>query len=133
MGVTLLSTPAFADTITPAGWATNNGKTDVTVTVGPSYTITIPASFGFSAATVNTPQTANVSISKDSQLNTDGSLAVSLTSTLEATKAYSGNTSRIPFTLAYGPASGQTAYTSASSNVTILTKQVRKLVQHRLI
>ena len=105
----------------------------MTVTVGPSYTITIPASFGFSAATVNTPQTANVSISKDSQLNTDGSLAVSLTSTLEATKAYSGNTSRIPFTLAYGPASGQTAYTSASSNVTILTKQVRKLVQHRLI
>lgn len=89
LGVTLLTTPTFADTNTAAGWgASEDGKTDVTVTVAPNYTITIPASFSFTAANVNTVQNEKVSISKDSQLNENGSLAVSMTSTLAATKTY---------------------------------------------
>lgn len=116
LGVTLLATPAFADTNTAAGWGSDDGKTDVTVTVAPTYTITIPASFSFTTA--NVEQNANVAISKDSQLNANGSLAVSLTSTLAATKAYGANTSTIPFTLAYG--TSKTSYTSGSQ--TILTK-----------
>lgn len=121
LGVTLLATPTFADTNTAAGWgASEDGKTDVTVTVAPNYTITIPASFSFTAANVNTVQNEKVSISKDSQLNENGSLAVSMTSTLAATKTYGLNTSTIPFTLAYGTSGSQTNY--ASGSVAILTK-----------
>ncbi|GAX47881.1 hypothetical protein RsY01_1485 [Lactococcus reticulitermitis] len=117
LGVTLLVTPAFADTYTNGSWGgSEDGKTDVTVTVAPTYTITIPASFSFTAA--NAEQNANVAISKDSQLNANGSLEVKMTSTLAAIKTYSANTSTIPFTLAYG--ASKTPYTSG--NTTILTK-----------
>lgn len=118
LGVTLLATPAFADTNTVAGWgASEDGKTDVTVTVAPNYTVTIPASFTFTA-TGEQGAADNIKIAYTSQVNTDGVVKVNLAAgnTFKATK----NGSEVPFTISYG--TSKTPYTSTSAAQEILSK-----------
>ncbi|WP_460054126.1 hypothetical protein [Pseudolactococcus yaeyamensis] len=118
LGVSLLTTPALADTNTTGSWGTDDGKTDVTVTVSPTYVVTIPATFNFTA-TGEQGTANNIAISSTSQLEADGVLSVKLvsTNTLQATKLFNGgaNLSAIPFTVSYG--ASKTSYTSGTEAV----------------
>lgn len=122
LGVSLLATPVLADTYTTGSWGNGeDGATDVTVTVPPTYSVTIPASFSFSAIGEEGTST-DIAISKNSQLNTDAVVSVKLvnSNTLQATKLYNNgaNTSVIPFTVLYGDS--KTTYTSGTET-TILS------------
>lgn len=122
LAASFIATPALADTNTTGSWGTDDGKTDVTVTVQPTYVVTIPATFNFTA-TGEQGSANNVTIAKTSQLDDAGTVSVKLLATndLKATKVFNGgnDTSEIPFTVAYG--AGKTAYT-AGTETPILEK-----------
>lgn len=117
----MLATPVMADTNTDGSWGLDDGKSQMKITVGTSYTVTIPASFEFTA-TGEQGAADNVVISGTSKIAETGTLRVKLanTNTLKASRTMTGGTvSEIPYSLAYG--ASKTNYT-AGSEVILLEK-----------
>lgn len=118
----VLATPVLADINTVGDAASDTGNSQLKITVGSTYMVTIPATFNFTAA--GTEGAANnVVISDASQIGETSKLTVKLasTNTLKATRAVTGaGTSEIPFALSFGSAAGANSYTSG--DVTVLEK-----------
>jgi hypothetical protein len=121
---TLLTMPALADTKTEAGWGTDDGKTDVTITVASTYTVSIPASLTITAA--DTADTGTVAISPASQLSTGETLTVAITGqTFEATATYGSSlTSTIPYSVYIG---ASTTGVGTSGSETVLQKTAAQI------
>jgi hypothetical protein len=113
-------TPVFADTNTNGSWdGGEDGKTDVIITIAPSYEVSIPASLEILAA--DTDYSGTESISKDSQIASDQTLNVKITTEeFKATATYgTSQTSTIPYSVYIGSTA---VPTSGAINNVVLEK-----------
>ncbi|MDR3240876.1 MAG: hypothetical protein LBT37_01725 [Lactobacillaceae bacterium] len=96
--VAFLSAPVQADTYSNGSWTSGDGETEITTTIDPSYTVTIPSTITLPQSDSYTNETANVYVSAGSTIAKNQIINVNLSADQTFAVEHTGAASdQVPF------------------------------------